>query len=343
MGIMVLLAVVLLMQGDMFKALRALCFGAAGMTAVALPVVLIWGGVLLMLARKARTHARPYLLAALLYLLAAGVAELVVTTGSPALPLLDYMQRLNSYAIGYGDYLTRGYEWNMTVSYAGGGAIGMLTAWPLWRLLGSVPAIVVLALGILTDLGFLFHVKPKKLLERLKAVTDGMKRRGAEKKRQREEERKRWEEQKALQDAQAAQAQPEAEEKDYSGEWQKFRRPGEAEPEVAAHPGPEAKPVSGGRGRSPVGREPSDYGFQPGDEELRDPYAGQQTQPERRPGILSRFLGSDRPKPMHILDDRRQPERQDYAAYQRPGTRNAPEREAAEQAAPDRSPYQRPA
>lgn len=321
MGIMVILAVILLMKGDVFKAIRAVCFGTAGMTAVALPVILCWGGILLLNIQKAKTHVRPFLLATVLYLLAAGIAELIVTTGNPRLSLLDFFQRQDSYAISFGDYLQRGYEWNMTISYAGGGAVGMLTAWPLWRLLGAVPAVIVLVAGILMDAAMLLHVKPKRVLDKLKAMSKKHQAKAAERKARKEADRKQWEEEKARQEKLSVKAQPSADPNDVSSDWERFKEPEDREPAIPAKPGPKTAPKAAPKGRAPVGRNDKGYGFSAPDEELRDPYVEQQ-QTERKHGFLGGlFKGGNKPQPMHIFDhdqDGAQTSREDLSRYQRP-------------------------
>ena len=69
LGVMIFLANALGMTGDVFDSLRQVSRGLCGVIAIALPVIPIWGGVLLMIGIQRKPSVRPFLLAILLLVL----------------------------------------------------------------------------------------------------------------------------------------------------------------------------------------------------------------------------------------------------------------------------------
>ena len=198
MGLVVFLAVVMQFKNTVCDSLRTVCMGLAGMASIGLPVLFIWGGVLLLGSGKANRHVRTYLLVLLLFVLLCGVAELTVYTGpaSQHRQLLDYIQIQQNSSLGYAEFIEKAYQWNTRYSYVGGGAVGLLAAWPFWKLLGSIPAAVLLVLGCIADCCLLLHVQPKAVADKLKALHEKHQRRAADKKQQRDAEHAEWQRQK---------------------------------------------------------------------------------------------------------------------------------------------------
>lgn len=170
LGVLAFMAIELGMVGSVFAGLRSVCYGLFGFTAIALPLFPCWWGGLLILSSQHRVSYRPFILSFLLYLLVAATAELLTFTGSVATPLLDYLAR--NYSIRtYGDFLQKAYDWSysmgMNIGRAGGLA-GMLLAWPLWRVGGSIPSAILCILLALVDCIFLFHVDVNGLIVRIR-------------------------------------------------------------------------------------------------------------------------------------------------------------------------------
>ncbi len=170
LGVMGFLAVGLRMQGDVFTAIRQVCYGLAGAIAIALPALPVWLGILLLVQTKRRASPRVFLLCAVLFLLAGALLILLTSTGNPALALPDYFWAQASPA-------DRGYLWLIRRSYtfsasrsAGGGALGMLLAYPVWRLTGPVIAAVIVILLTVALLFLLFRLSPAVILQKLKAA-----------------------------------------------------------------------------------------------------------------------------------------------------------------------------
>lgn len=168
LGVMIFLAVVVSMTGDIFSGMRQVCHGLAGSLAFLLPAIPIWGGALVLMSAYRRAPLRIFLLTAVLYLLVLSAINLFATSGSPAMPLMEYFRNQNiakgQSASGFDAFLARSYELGARSSM-GGGLLGMLLAWPLWQLLGNavLGAILCLLLAIV-DVLFMVRLDMKGLL-----------------------------------------------------------------------------------------------------------------------------------------------------------------------------------
>ena len=137
LGVMIFLANALGMTGDVFDSLRQVSRGLCGVIAIALPVIPIWGGVLLMIGIQRKPPVRPFLLAILLLVLICTAATLLTFVGADS--LLDYMRAYiaqTSMADVMPAYLTRAFDFGSRYGI-GGGLIGMLMLLlpllPVWK------------------------------------------------------------------------------------------------------------------------------------------------------------------------------------------------------------------
>ncbi|MGN0971238.1 MAG: DNA translocase FtsK, partial [Aristaeellaceae bacterium] len=176
LGVLIFLSVVTGMSGDVFAGMRQVCYGLAGSLAFLLPVLPIWGGTLVIFSAYRKAPLRAFLLAALLYFLLLSALNLVSTSGTPAVPLMRYFYNLNlsrgQSPTGFDAYMARSYELGCN-RRAGGGALGMLLAWPLYQLLGNaVLGGVLCILGAVVDFLFLIRLDVKGILARLRGRAD---------------------------------------------------------------------------------------------------------------------------------------------------------------------------
>ena len=175
LGVMILLAVVLSMAGDVFAGLRQICHGLAGGLAFLLPVLPIWGGVLLIVSIQRKPRLRPLLLFALLLLLVLTAANLFSYSGSPAVPLMQYFLTLNQGVSGdpgaFDLFLARAYVLGAD-RHMSGGLLGMLLAWPLWQVMGVLPSAIITCLMAVGTFLLLIRLDFKKLFGRMHARQD---------------------------------------------------------------------------------------------------------------------------------------------------------------------------
>lgn len=169
LGVMIFLAVGVNMSGDVFAGLRQLCGGLAGGLAFALPVLPIWGGILIIISTQRKAPVRPYALFVLLFFLLLSTVTLFTRIGSSA--LMDYFYSSNqssSAAPGaYDLFLARAYTLGAQKS-ASGGVLGMLLAWPLWKLAGPIGGGIIAALLAAVSFTFMIRIDWRKLFGRMR-------------------------------------------------------------------------------------------------------------------------------------------------------------------------------
>ncbi|MBR6954152.1 MAG: DNA translocase FtsK [Clostridia bacterium] len=161
LGIMLFLAATGFVPGQAFELLRGIVFGLSGALAWALPLLLIWLGALLMYSASRRAPFRPFFIVLLAFLLLEAFVIMITMVSELEIPLA--MNLYNVATAGRSDnwWMT---WWNMiSVSYFysmggyGGGAIGMLLGYPLFRIGGNVVAAVLAGLLIVGCMLLLFR------------------------------------------------------------------------------------------------------------------------------------------------------------------------------------------
>ena len=154
LGVMIFLSVALRMTGDVFDGLRQFSCGLCGLAAYILPAIPIWGGILLMISISRKPAIRPFLLAILLLVLLCTAVTLTTFVGSQS--MMDYFKSVIA-QMGAADtmpaYLTRAFDFGAR-RVSGGGLIGVLLAWPLWKGLGAIVGAVIIILAAVVT--FLF-------------------------------------------------------------------------------------------------------------------------------------------------------------------------------------------
>ncbi len=200
LGVMIFLAVVVNMAGDVFAGLRQVCSGLAGGLAFVLPVLPIWGGVLVMLATQRKAPVRPYVFFLLLFLLLLAGVTLFSRYGTST--LMDYYFTDNhsrSASPGaYDLFLARAYEMGAQRSTSGG-VLGMLLAWPLWKLAGPVGGGIIAAVLVMVAFSLMIRLDWRTLFGMLREKQD-VRRTAQEQENQRQyQQEMQWQRQQAAQ------------------------------------------------------------------------------------------------------------------------------------------------
>ena len=176
-GGLMFMAAAMNMEGTVFEAVRSFTFGLAGSLAVALPVLPVWGGILLMVSAQRKAPMRAFIMVSALYLLVLTAVTLMCQTrgAAGAVSLMDYFHETNKaqYAspADYDIFLSHGYELGRD-RHLGGGLLGMLLSWPLWRLMGAVPGCIAAILLSLGDVLLLFRKEIAQISGKVKARSD---------------------------------------------------------------------------------------------------------------------------------------------------------------------------
>ena len=157
LGVMIFLSTALRMSGDVFEGLRTFSQGMCGVIAYVLPAIPIWGGVLFIISIQRKPAMRPFLLACLMLVLICTAVTLTTFVGTQS--MMDYFKSVIA-QMGAADampaYLTRAFDFGARRA-SGGGLIGMLLSWPLWKGVGAIFGAVIIILGAVVN--FLFLIK----------------------------------------------------------------------------------------------------------------------------------------------------------------------------------------
>ena len=298
LGVLIFLANALGMTGDVFDGLRTFSRGLCGAMAVGLSVIPVWGGIMLMISIQRKPPMRPFLLAILILALLCAAVTLLTFYGSFSTSFTDYLQSSIQMA-GVADtmpaYLTRAFNYGSRGS-VGGGLIGMVIAWPLWKTVGAIFGGVIAILGIIVSFCFLIRLDVKGIIRKAKyRREERLARQAAQEAAQRQQELM-WQqdqariqqEQRRMQEQMRQQQMQQQlrEQQMHQQQMQQYQQQYAPYPEQSA---PIVKQVQP-RGQ----QQPQQYGFQPTPEELGQ---GVQPMPEtgkkKRGGIFSRDKGDD--------------------------------------------------
>lgn len=129
-----------LFSGSVFTSTRHIVQGVGGTLCLGVPLFIVWGGVLVMLSAYRRTSMRAYLLLFFFYLFVLGILNLVTKT--PTQTLMEFFSEKTDNS--FFSVISASYQ-VASVQGIFGGAIGMLTAWPLSVYVGTVGGVILLS------------------------------------------------------------------------------------------------------------------------------------------------------------------------------------------------------
>lgn len=189
LGVFVLLAV-FGFQGKIFELLRNVVNGLFGCLGFGFGILLIWAGITMALSASRKMPKRALIFMTLLYLCILALFNLLSKIGTRT--LMDEAVARNNTLDNPSGFLNMLYSVFMLSYKRGlfGGAVGMLLAWPLWKYLGNVLAMIILCVVSLVCALFITHFDFAQLAENMKN--------SAAERRQRKEEERAQEEQQRL-------------------------------------------------------------------------------------------------------------------------------------------------
>ena len=193
LGAVIFMAVELNMTGNIFESLRRICFGLCGILAYALPVLILWAGGLVIWSTQKKAPVLPWVFGVLAFI---GICTFVMIIGA-----MDYLGQQfgdNWGAVIHGVYTDSA---ERMARASGGGAIGTILAWPLWKYLGPVLGTAIVF--ILTVLGLLtaMNLTPSRIRDLLTGQA-GKRREQQQAERERaEQQQMAWQQQQAMQQA----------------------------------------------------------------------------------------------------------------------------------------------
>ena len=196
LGLLLFISAVTRLEGDIFRLLRHFAGGMAGTLGFLLPVIPVWGGVLLIMSTQRKPPLRPFLLSCLLVVLLCTTVTLMTQyKGGPS--LMDSI-RSGVAADGissdsYPAFLADAYEYGSgsrrnDSRSIGGGLLGMLLAWPLWKGVGNIFGMILTILGAIASFLFLIRLDFRAIAARIRSGSQQFAAQQEQKRVQREQE-----------------------------------------------------------------------------------------------------------------------------------------------------------
>ena len=157
-GVLAVVSLFIGVESAFFGSIKSAVVGLGGCLSVGLPILLVWGGLLLVLSNGRKVSFRAFLLVSLLYFIALALLNLLSRIGEDGF-FVDYciarQQRTTGNAT-FGGVLGEAYRFCVMFGEPAG-AMGMLLAWPVHRFLGTAFGTVVLVILLLAVVLWLFR------------------------------------------------------------------------------------------------------------------------------------------------------------------------------------------
>ena len=182
-------------QKSFFDLLRELAFGLSGSMAYVLAAVPLWAGVLVIWSTQRKAPVRPWIFAVLSF---TGICTFVALIGSGGLAMSFLDSRDGS---GWGNAIGNAYG-ICSAKNVGGGALGTILGWPLWRLFGiGWPGAVVMFLATAFCLLMMVDLTPGRIRELITGQAAGRRDRQQDERAQTEAQQIALQQQQAMQQA----------------------------------------------------------------------------------------------------------------------------------------------
>ncbi|MDO4483213.1 MAG: hypothetical protein Q4C54_01905, partial [Clostridia bacterium] len=148
-GVLFFLSTVVNIQGTIFEGARTIARGLAGCLAPLLPLIPAAAGVVLILSSQRKVNAFPVLYGALF--IWALLAMMNLASRTQGYMLMDLIRADNARYFNPPDtfdaFMSKAWMYGNNPGFSiGGGVLGMLISWPLWKLAGSVGGILITVL-----------------------------------------------------------------------------------------------------------------------------------------------------------------------------------------------------
>ncbi len=189
LGVLIFMAAVMRLPGNIFEGLRIISFGLCGIMAYVLPVLPVWAGVLVIWSTQRRAPVRPWLFALLAFF---GLCAFLMITGA-----MQYLK--DTYGNNWGAVISGTYaDSSVRLRPSGGGAVGTILAWPLWNYLG--PVLGTLIVFVLTVFCILLAVNltPSRIRDLVTGQAGARREQQRQERNRMEQQQLAWQQQQAL-------------------------------------------------------------------------------------------------------------------------------------------------
>ena len=143
LGVMIFMAVDLNMSGEIFQGLRQVCFGLSGSMAWVMAALPLWAGGLVIWSTQRKAPVRPWIFALLSFW---GICTFIMLISGNAMQTLDRQANGNWGGVIRKVYTDCILKLQNSRSDFGGGALGVILGWPLWRFLGTILGVLLIFL-----------------------------------------------------------------------------------------------------------------------------------------------------------------------------------------------------
>ncbi len=193
LGLCWLLSMLAAGEGYIAQELSRSLNGLCGPVCVLFPILMCFCGICMLVSSRHRVNARVCVIPMVMYVLFLGIYTLTARY-SAAYSYLEFMQDNRGYE-GYGAFLHQAYT---DGSKGAGGLIGMLIAYPLWQMMGSVLGTILIVCLMVALIFVLIRKSPAELIGKMTET-------GEQRTARREEKRQEKEVRRAAQEAEKQQ------------------------------------------------------------------------------------------------------------------------------------------
>ena len=196
LGVMIFMAVDLNMSGNIFQGLRQVSFGACGSLAYVLAALPLWAGGLVIWSTQRRAPVRPWIFALLSFI---GLCTFIMLISGNAMQSLDKQNNGNWLGVignVYNDCISK--LANSRNDF-GGGALGVILGWPLWKFLGTVLGVILVFLGTLFCLLMTVNLTPLKIRDIFTGQYSARREQQEQERIYAEQQQMAWQQQQAMQ------------------------------------------------------------------------------------------------------------------------------------------------
>ncbi len=204
LGILIFIAVDLGMgknDGTLFPWLRSLAQGLSGSMAYILPAVPLWGGGLVIWSTQRRAPVKPWVYAVLSLI---GICTFIMLISGNAMKNLDRQG-----GASWSGVIGRAYI-NCGKTGSGGGALGVILGWPLWKMLGAAGnwlGATLIFLGTAFCLLMMVNLTPSRIRNLITGRAAEMRDHQQNERMESEQQQLAWQQQQAMQQAAMQQEQ----------------------------------------------------------------------------------------------------------------------------------------
>ncbi|MBE5782670.1 MAG: DUF87 domain-containing protein [Clostridiales bacterium] len=171
LGLAWLISLITQTDSYVLSQLRLSLQGLCGPLCPFFPILLAWGGIKLLVSARHRVSVRDFSMVSAIYLLILAGYTLIalVPQSGTAISYMEFVSKQNykSMVAGYDSYSAYLYQAYVQSTHGAGGLLGMLLAYPLWRMLGTVGSILLIIVAMIALIFLLLRINPAEFFRNI--------------------------------------------------------------------------------------------------------------------------------------------------------------------------------